>query len=389
MHKGHNTSDLVGSLEELGLSRYEAGAYLAMIRKGSLAASEISYYANLPRTKVYSTLKKLEKKRLSIVSQSKPLICSAIPPEEAFTDIVKLYERRSKNMKKIVDRLQRITEEQKPKAFEERRYYVLDPKSTLEKMMSLIANSKSSVYAVLDGWGIQLISQCRLAMIKAITAGVKIRLLLATQCLGNENIASIPEDIDLKIGNVTSNVIIIDSSYMVAVDSSNGKAALFVSIDIFGLSQLRNFETEWNNAFEIRQIVNKHPSVVSKANKLVKILENANILEQISKNWDEYTSATIKSAQKFGTEIFNTSIDEVLTIFDCALHMSRSGDLTHDRINNILSIRSKVGSEFVSRWVLLLVSYLKHIGNEPKTIRNFKHNGAENSIHIKLSKPIN
>jgi HTH-type transcriptional regulator, sugar sensing transcriptional regulator len=389
MHRGHNTSDLVGSLEELGLSRYEAGAYLAMIRKGSLAASEISYYADLPRTKVYSTLKKLEKKRLSIVSQSKPLICSAIPPEEAFTDIVKLYERRSKNMKKIVDRLQRITEEQKPKAFEERRYYVLDPKSTLEKMMSLIANSKSSVYAVLDGWGIQLISQCRLAMIKAITAGVKIRLLLATQCLGNENIASIPEDIDLKIGNVTSNVIIIDSSYMVAVDSSNGKAALFVSIDIFGLSQLRNFETEWNNAFEIRQIVNKHPSVVSKANKLVKILENANILEQISKNWDEYTSATIKSAQKFGTEIFNTSIDEVLTIFDCALHMSRSGDLTHDRINNILSIRSKVGSEFVSRWVLLLVSYLKHIGNEPKTIRNFKHNGAENSIHIKLSKPIN
>jgi sugar-specific transcriptional regulator TrmB len=389
MHRGHNTSDLVGSLEELGLSRYEAGAYLAMIRKGSLAASEISYYADLPRTKVYSTLKKLEKKRLSIVSQSKPLICSAIPPEEAFTDIVKLYERRSKNMKKIVDRLQRITEEQKPKAFEERRYYILDPKSTLEKMMSLIANSKSSVYGVLDGWGIQLISQCRLAMIKAITAGVKIRLLLATQCLGNENIASIPEDIDLKIGNVTSNVIIIDSSYMVAVDSSNGKAALFVSIDIFGLSQLRNFETEWNNAFEIRQIVNKHPSVVLKANKLVKILENANILEQISKNWDEYTSATIKSAQKFGTEIFNTSIDEVLTVFDCALHMSCSGDLTHDRINNILSIRSKVGSEFVSRWVLLLVSYLKHIGNEPKTIRNFKHNGAENSIHIKLSKPIN
>ena len=151
MHSGHNSSDLVGSLEELGLSRYEAGAYLTMIRKGSLAASEISYYANLPRTKVYSTLKKLEKKGLSIVSQSKPLICSAIPPEEAFSDIVKLYERRSKNMKKIVDRLQRITEDQKPKASDERRYYILDANSTLEKIMSLIANSKSSVYARF-GW---------------------------------------------------------------------------------------------------------------------------------------------------------------------------------------------------------------------------------------------
>ncbi|MGA9151396.1 MAG: helix-turn-helix domain-containing protein [Candidatus Nitrosopolaris sp.] len=385
MHSGHSTSDLVGSLEELGLSRYEAGAYLTMIRKGSLAASEISYYANLPRTKVYSTLKKLEKKRLSIVSQSKPLICSAIPPEEAFSDIVKLYERRSKNMKKIVERLQRITDDQKPKASEERRYYILDPNSTLEKIMSLITNSKSSVYAALDGWGIQLMSRCRLAMVKAITAGVKIRLLLATQCLGNENLASIPEDIDMKIGNVPSNVIIIDSSHLVAVDSSNGKGALFVSIDVFGLSQLRSFEVEWNNAFDVRQIVNMHPNVVWKANKLIKILENANILEDIS-NLDDATPDLIKSAQKSGIEIFDTNLDEMLTIVDCALHISCSGDLIHDKNNNILSIRSKVGSEFVSRWVVLLVSYLRHNGNEPKIIRNFKNNGSENCIHIKLSK---
>lgn len=386
MHGGHSTSDLVGSLEELGLSRYEAGAYLTMIRKGSLAASEISYYANLPRTKVYSTLKKLEKKRLSIVSQSKPLICSAIPPEEAFSDIVKLYERRSKNMKKIVERLQRITDDQKPKASEERRYYILDPNSTLEKIMSLIANSKSSVYAALDGWGIQLMSRCRLAIIKAITAGVKIRLLLATQCLGNENLASIPEDIDMKIGNVPSNVIIIDSSHLVAVDSSNGKGALFVSIDVFGLSQLRSFEIEWNNAFDVRQIVNMHPNVVWKANKLIKILENANIIEEIPKNLDDPTPDLIKSAQKSGIEIFDTNLDEMLTIVDCALHISCSGDLIHDKNNNILSIRSKVGSEFVSRWVVLLVSYLRHNGNEPKIIRNFKNNGSENCIHIKLSK---
>ena len=324
-----------------------------------MAASEISSYANLPRTKVYSTLKKLEKKRLSIVSQSKPLICSAIPPEEAFSEIVKLYERRSKSMKKIVDRLQRITEDQKPKASEERRYYILESQFYIRKNHE--SNSEFEVLCLCCLWMVGeygLISGCRLAMIKAITAGVKIRLLLATQCLGNENLASLPEDIDMKIGNVTSNVIIIDSSNMVAVDSSNGKAALFVSIDIFGLSQLRSFETEWNNAFEVRQIVNIHPSVVCKANKLIKILENANILEQISKNWDDPTSALIKSAQKFGIEIFDTHIDEMLNIIDCALHISCSGNLIHDKINNILSIRSNVGSEFVSRWVL---PFLYHI----------------------------
>jgi HTH-type transcriptional regulator, sugar sensing transcriptional regulator len=386
MHRGHSTSDLVGSLEELGLSRYEAGAYLTMIRKGSLAASEISYYANLPRTKVYSTLKKLEKKRLSIVSQSKPLICSAIPPEEAFSDIVKLYERRSKNMKKIVEKLQKLTEDQKPKASEERRYYILDPNSTLEKITSLIANSKFSVYAALDGWGVQLMSRCRLEMIKAITAGVKIRLLLATQCLGNENLTSIPEDIDMRIGNVPSNVIIIDSSHMVAVDSSNGKGALFVSIDVFGVSQLRIFDLEWNNAFDVRQIVNVHPNLVWKADKLINILENANMLAETSKTLDDLTPDLIKSAQKYGIQIYDTNLDDMLTIVDCALHLSCSGDLIHDKINNILSIRSKAGTEFVSHLVVLLVSYLRNNGYEPKIIRNFKNNGGENCIHIKLSK---
>ena len=55
-------NDLVGNLEEFGLSQYEARAYLTMIGKGSLSASEIAYYSHLPRTKIYLTLKKLEKK---------------------------------------------------------------------------------------------------------------------------------------------------------------------------------------------------------------------------------------------------------------------------------------------------------------------------------------
>ena len=51
-------NDLVGNLEEFGLSQYEARAYLTMIGKGSLSASEIAYYSHLPRTKIYLTLKK-------------------------------------------------------------------------------------------------------------------------------------------------------------------------------------------------------------------------------------------------------------------------------------------------------------------------------------------
>jgi HTH-type transcriptional regulator, sugar sensing transcriptional regulator len=68
-----------------------------MIDKCSRHASEIAYYSDLPRTKAYFTLKKLEKKKL--------FICSALASEEAFSGIVEIYERRSKNMKKIVETL--------------------------------------------------------------------------------------------------------------------------------------------------------------------------------------------------------------------------------------------------------------------------------------------
>src|SRR6188472_2375641 len=42
-HNDSENNDLVGNLEEFGLSQYEARAYLTMIGKGSLSASEIAY----------------------------------------------------------------------------------------------------------------------------------------------------------------------------------------------------------------------------------------------------------------------------------------------------------------------------------------------------------
>ncbi len=57
---------LTVSLEEFGLSKYDACAYVALISKGNISASELAYYADIPRTKVYPILLKLEKRSLSL-----------------------------------------------------------------------------------------------------------------------------------------------------------------------------------------------------------------------------------------------------------------------------------------------------------------------------------
>ena len=390
--------DLPGSLEEFGLSKYEARAYLTMIGKGSLAVSEIAYYANLPRTKVYQTVKKLEKKKLAVISKQKPLICSAIPPEEAFAEIVNLHDRRVRNMKKIVDSLQKINDEsQRPKGSEERRYFILDANSTLEKISSLIADSRSSVTATLDPWGLRLVSQCKPSVVRALTSGVRLRMILGSQCIGNENVFQLPDGVELRTAEVVSNLIIIDSSYMVSIDSSNGKAAFFASTDSFAMLQAKNFEEVWSSASDMKYLLDMQPEVAGKAVELIRIVENglaAKMLEYAISRLDMPAELVEVIDERCGLKISGMSASEMMDLVDSALKISCLGGLKHDRNNNIVSLQSKLDNKQILPWALVLASYFKFTGNEPRIMQQQQQQQQQEQgksvklMHLWLSKPL-
>lgn len=386
-------SDLPGSLEEFGLSKYEARAYLTMIGKGSLAVSEIAYYANLPRTKVYQTVKKLEKKKLAVISKQKPLICSAIPPEEAFTEIVNLHDSRVKTMRKIVNSLQKINEEShRPKGSEERRYFILDANSTLEKIGSLIAESRSSITASLDAWGLRLISQCKSSVLKALTTGVRLRMILGSQCIGNENVFQLPEGIELRTAEVLSNLIIIDSSYLISIDSSNGKAAFFASADAFAMLQAKNFEEAWSNASEMKYLLDLRPDVATKAVELIRVVENglaAKMLEYAISRLDMSSELAQAIDERYSLKISEMRANEMMDLVDSALKISCLGGLKHDRNNNIVSLQSKVETKQILPWALVLASYFKLTGNEARIMQQQPAQGKNVQLmHLWLSKPL-
>lgn len=386
-------SDLPGSLEEFGLSKYEARAYLTMIGKGSLAVSEIAYYANLPRTKVYQTVKKLEKKKLAIISKQKPLICSAIPPEEAFTEIVNLHDSRVKTMRKIVNSLQKINEEShRPKGSEERRYFILDANSTLEKIGSLITHSRSSITASLDAWGLRLISQCKSSVLKALTTGVRLRIILGSQCIGNENVFQLPEGIELRTAEVLSNLIIIDSSYLISIDSSNGKAAFFASADAFAMLQAKNFEEAWSSASEMKYLLDLQPDVATKAVELIRVVENglaAKMLEYAISRLDMSSELAQAIDERYSLKISEMRANEMMDLVDSALKISCLGGLKHDRNNNIVSLQSKVETKQILPWALVLASYFKLTGNEARIMQQQPAQGKNVQLmHLWLSKPL-
>ena len=386
-------SDLPGSLEEFGLSKYEARAYLTMIGKGSLAVSEIAYYANLPRTKVYQTVKKLEKKKLAVISKQKPLICSAIPPEEAFTEIVNLHDSRVKTMRKIVNSLQKINEEShRPKGSEERRYFILDANSTLEKIGSLITHSRSSITASLDAWGLRLISQCKSSVLKALTTGVRLRIILGSQCIGNENVFQLPEGIELRTAEVLSNLIIIDSSYIISIDSSNGKAAFFASADAFAMLQAKNFEEAWSSASEMKYLLDLQPDVATKAVELIRVVENglaAKMLEYAISRLDMSSELAQAIDERYSLKISEMRANEMMDLVDSALKISCLGGLKHDRNNNIVSLQSKVETKQILPWALVLASYFKLTGNEARIMQQQPAQGKNVQLmHLWLSKPL-
>lgn len=382
-------NDLPSSLEEFGLSKYEARAYLTMLGRGSLAASDLAYYANLPRTKVYQTVKKLEKKRLAVVSRQKPLICSAIPPEEAFGEIVNLHERRVKNMSKIVERLQKLSDEgQRPRGSEERRYFILDADSTLSKVASLAAGARSSITGTIDSWGLRLLSQCRSQLVKAATNGARIRLIAGTQCIGSEGLFLLPDGIELRLGDVHSNVMIIDSAHMVSIDSSNGKAALFASLDVYASLQSKSFEEAWGRATELRHVLETEPTVASKALELAQVVDNglaSYMLEYAVNSEDPSTGLLEVMERKYGVKLAGLHTSEMLELVDYALKISCSGGLKHDKSNNILSLQARAEGSHVLPWAVVLASYFRKAGNEPKIMQS---KSSPQLVHLRLSSPI-
>lgn len=382
-------NDLPSSLEEFGLSKYEARAYLTMLGRGSLAASNLAYYANLPRTKVYQTVKKLEKKRLAVVSRQTPLICSAIPPEEAFGEIVNLHERRVKNMHKIVERLQKLSDEgQRPKGSEERRYFILDADSALSKVTGLVSGARSSITGTIDAWGLRLLSQCKSQLVKAATNGARIRFIAGTPCVGSEGLFSLPDGIELRMGDVHSNVMIIDSAYMVSIDSSNGKAALFASLDAYAGLQSKGFEEAWGRATELRHILEAEPAVAAKAMELAQVVDNglaSHMLEYSVNGEDPSTGLLEVMDRKYGIKLSGFGPSEMLELVDSALKMSCAGGLKHDRSNNILSLHARADGKHILPWAVVLASYFRKVGNEPKIMQS---KSSPQLVHLRLSSPI-
>jgi sugar-specific transcriptional regulator TrmB len=90
---------LIECLKSLGMTKYEALVYIALLRVPSATASEIHEGSSVPRASVYPVLDQLLDKDLVSVSQSAPKRFAAIPPDDAITRLLSRIERDARSAK--------------------------------------------------------------------------------------------------------------------------------------------------------------------------------------------------------------------------------------------------------------------------------------------------
>ncbi len=110
-------SDLVSIwpkiVEYIGLSEYESKVYLSLINLGTAGARKLSLNCDVPRTKVYGTLKKLIDYGLVVEIPGTPKQFAPSHPGESFKAILNITKEKAMDFDLIIKHLETIHEKHK------------------------------------------------------------------------------------------------------------------------------------------------------------------------------------------------------------------------------------------------------------------------------------
>ena len=383
-----NEHALTVSLEEFGLSKYEAQAYVALISKGTISASELSYYSDIPRTKVYPTLLKLEKKKLVIISKSKPIMCTAIAPEDAFDSIIHEQINKVNAMNTLISKLKKASEEsRKTRGSEEKRYYQISANNVLSQLQKMIEGSKSSVLIAVDQWGLGLLSECKEQLVSITRRNLDAKIIVPPPLVGSEAYRIIPDGIKIKASDIVQNCFIFDETEVLIVSDENGKGVNFSSTEILGSNQSKLFANVWKNAIKTECLADMTKSESQEIYKIIKLVNESGLNHILNGMMVSKKSEVemIKLLEKNGINLKTKTIDDVIEMIDAAMQIMCSGHANFDANNKNITIESKINSGHSLPWVFILDGYLQKKGYKTRMVYQNNSTRGEKTL-IKISK---
>ena len=383
-----NEHALTVSLEEFGLSKYEAQAYVSLIAKGTISASELAYYSEIPRTKVYPTLLKLENKKLVIISKSKPIMCTAIAPEDAFDGIIHEQINKVTAMNTLVSNLKKASEEsRKSRGSEEKRYFHLSANNVLAQLQIMIEGSKSSIKIMTDQWGFGLLAECREQLLSVLRRNLDIKILISPTQICSEMFRNIPDGIEIRASEITQNCFIFDEAELLMINNNNGKGAIFSSTEILGVNQERIFSSIWKNAIKTRALADMTKAEAQEIYKIIKIINEIGLMHILNSTMVSKKPEfdMFKLLEKNGISLKSKSLDDIIEMMDAVMQITCSGHVNFEANTKNITVESKLNSGHSLPWVSILNGCLQKQGYKTRTAYQNNSNKGE-KIYIKISK---
>jgi len=383
-----NEHVLTVSLEEFGLSKYEAQAYVTLISKGTISAGELAYYSDIPRTKVYPTLLKLENKKLVIISKSKPIMCTAIAPEDAFDSIIHEQINKVNAMNTLISNLKIASEEsRKSRGSEEKRYFHVSANNVLEQLKIMIEGSKYSINIIADQWGLGLLEECKEQLLSVLRRNLEVRLLLPSTQICSESYRAIPNEVKIRVSDTIQNCFVFDETEVLIVDNENGKGAIFSSTEVLGINQNRVFADIWKNAIKTESLADMTKNEAQEVYKIIRIVNEYGLMHILNSSLASKKPDfdLLKLLEKNGINLKSKSLDEIIEIMDAALQIKCSGHVNFDANTKNITIESKLNSGHSLPWAYLLDGCLQKQGYKTRTVYQSNSNKGE-KVLIKISK---
>jgi len=383
-----NEHALTVSLEEFGLSKYEAQAYVSLIAKGTISAGELAYYSEIPRTKIYPTLLKLENKKLVIISKSKPIMCTAIAPEDAFDGIIHEQINKVTAMNTLVSNLKKASEEsRKSRGSEEKRYFELSANNVLAQLQTMIEGSKSSIKIMVDQWGFGLLAECKEQLLSVLRRNLDVKVLVLPTQICSESYRSIPEGVEIRASEITQNCFIFDETELLMINNNNGKGAIFSSTEILAINQEKVFSNIWKNAIKTKALADMTKAEAQEIYKIIKTVNETGLIYILNSTMISKTPEfdLFKLLEKNGIPLKSKSLDDIIEIMDAIMQITCSGHVNFEANTKNITIESKLNSSHSLPWVSILDGCLKKQGYKTRTIYQNNSNKGE-KVHIKISK---
>jgi sugar-specific transcriptional regulator TrmB len=236
------------ALQELGLTEYEKRAYLSLLERGAMTATQVSEHSNVPYSKIYETLNSLEKKGWIKSERERPSQYYPKSPSEALTAAKLKMEDTMKNWEQaILNELQPLYDKRDIK--EKPDIWILRGEfNILAKLQEMVDKTKNEIMIAAPVLTKSLIKVALPLLNSLQNKGVKVQLLISKDLkeLGSEatNIAEVRTREHMFGGGV-----IIDGKEAILLLGEE-KPSLVIWSNHIGLVKFAKdyFEYLWNTA---------------------------------------------------------------------------------------------------------------------------------------------